>query len=101
MFTPFPGAVARLHLRRDEPIIVVAKPPVQPTLDAAEQPGAVVVIVHIGRGASWPDRSSETWARAALGQGGIVVMLFGALVDAESCMQRLTGKRPTGPVGRA
>jgi hypothetical protein len=89
MATPFPGAVARLHLVNGRPVLVLAVPPVEAVPESLHRPGEIATIVHIGRGQTWPDRVSAMLASAALRQDGIVAMIFASIDDAMACAARI------------
>jgi hypothetical protein len=85
----FRGAAGRLHLLHGEPVLILTCPPVDPTADALGRPGEITAVVHIAAGQTWPDRTSETLADAALQQGGAVALVFADLGDAMACMRRI------------
>lgn len=97
----FGGAAARLHILDGQPMVILARPPLEPTPDTLGRPGEITTIVNIAPGASWPDLVSVMLATATLQQGGVVVMVFDRLANASACLRRLDRGRVTARGGAA
>ncbi|MDN3568746.1 hypothetical protein ACFQY5_36185 [Paeniroseomonas aquatica] len=97
----FGGAAARLHILNGQPMVILARPPLEPTPDALSRPGEITTIVNIAPGASWPDSVSVMLVTATLQQSGAVVMVFERLSDAAACLQRLDQSRVSTRDGAA
>lgn len=69
--------------------VVLAKPPLEPTLSTALQLGRVSAAVQHGRGVIWPDHVGQQLAQAALEHGGVALLAFCCLADAMACKLRL------------
>jgi hypothetical protein len=92
----FPGAVARMHVRREGPIaymVVLAVAPLEAHPDALRQAGQVGCVLTHDRGVTWPDPRGEAMARAVLAEGGGVVLGFETMADALACHRRLAESR--------
>jgi hypothetical protein len=90
--SPFPsGTTARLHSRDDAPgwVVVMATPPLEPSLRALTRPGGVGALVTHDRGLNWPDRTGHRLVRATLETGGVAALAFDDLRDAMACVLRL------------
>ena len=74
---------------------ILARPPVEPTMDAIVRPGEISAIVTHDRGCNWPDRAGQAIARAILEQGGVAVLAFSSLGDALQCRARIQREAAT------
>jgi hypothetical protein len=98
----FHSAVRALHIVHEQPVLILTRPPVEPTLDALERPGEVVVRISIPLGASWPDPTIGALAAGALAQNGAVAVTFSDLGDALACLRRIgQDNRADAPGGAA
>ncbi|MBL6080216.1 hypothetical protein JMJ56_19545 [Belnapia sp. T18] len=96
------GAAARLHVLHGQPVMILARPPLEPTPDLLGQPGGMVVFAHIAPGADHLDPLSEALAAGALSQGGVVALLFDNSTDAMAYASRIAhDDRASAPGGVA
>ena len=86
------GAVIRLGSLQHPPGAfgcIVARPPVESSLDAVARPGEIAAIINHDPGCTWPDRASQDLGRAVLEQGGVAVLAFSSLGDTLQCRARI------------
>jgi hypothetical protein len=80
------GAVARLHILRDQRgdrfAVVLARQPVAAVPASLLRRGVVSACLTHDEGTTWPDRAGENLAAAVLEAGGAVMLSFATLVDA-------------------
>jgi hypothetical protein len=88
------GAVARVHLQPGAPgaIVVVARPPLRPTLTGILVPGGLSAHLTHDAGQSWPDARGVALLRMTLEGGGGAVLVFERLADALACRTRLAAE---------
>jgi hypothetical protein len=97
----FHSAVRALHIVHEQPVLILSRSPVEPTLAALERPGEVVVRISIPLGASWPDPTIGALAAGALGQNGAVAVTFADLGDALGCLRRIAADNQADAPGGA
>ena len=75
--------------------VVLAKPPLEPSLSNALQPGRLAAAIEHERGLTWPDCLGQQLAQAALEREGVALLVFASLGDAMACKLRLNRERPS------
>ena len=89
------GGAARLHEIRNLTgfpwLVIIAASHAEAVPAVLTKPGAVCPLLTHAAGVSWPNRTGEALALAALADGGAVALGFVRLADAASCKARLEG----------
>ncbi len=81
----------RPHIRSEDFLVRIARPPLEATPEALAAPLRVHAKLIHGAGRAWPDYVGERLTEEALAAAGAAVLVFATLADALACRQRLEG----------